>query len=213
MSRNLRALITKSSIKERFKTAQNYLQKLKFLVDDVRKTNWNFIDSIIDNDFLFKIDFHVAQPQHALPDVFVWMIVNGKRVAYHRFLARDLIYSMIEEECGFRCGKVQTIFLHLPGKQATTSNGWMVQSKLSIYLWLGIIKDKQFSYSGLPKGFDLSSEIRNAERPGALAPSNIHYLEKHVRRRKRLHFTFAVDDDFLFCRFFNCAHISIKRAR
>lgn len=35
MARNLRALVTRSSLKERFKTAQNYLQKLRFLIDDV----------------------------------------------------------------------------------------------------------------------------------------------------------------------------------
>ncbi|XP_055296702.1 otoferlin isoform X2 [Sitodiplosis mosellana] len=153
MARNLRALVTKNSMKERFRTAQTYLQKLKFLVDD---------------------------PQHSLPDVFIWLIANGKRIAYHRIFARDLIYSMIEEECGIHCGKVQTIMLRLPGNKSNTPAGWTVQSKLSIYLWLGIIQNRQFSYSGLPKGFDLSPEIRNAERPGALAPSNIHYLEKHT---------------------------------
>lgn len=35
MSRNLKAVVTKSSFKERLKTAQGYLQKLKFLVEDV----------------------------------------------------------------------------------------------------------------------------------------------------------------------------------
>lgn len=120
------------------------------------------------------------QPQHALPDIFIWLIANGKRIAYHRIAARDLIFSLIQEECGSICGKVQTMFLGLPGKQTNAPISWAVQAKLSIYVWLGMIKDKQFSYSGLPKGFDLSSEIRNAERPGALAPSNIHYLEKHV---------------------------------
>lgn len=34
-SRNLRALVTKSSMRERYKTAQNYSQKMKFLIDDV----------------------------------------------------------------------------------------------------------------------------------------------------------------------------------
>lgn len=116
-----------------------------------------------------------------MPDVFIWLIANGKRIAYHRVAARDLIFSMIEEESGIYCGKVQTIILRLPGKQLNAPTGWAVQAKLSVYLWLGVVKSKQFSYSGLPKGFDLSSEIRNAERAGALAPSNIHYLEKHVR--------------------------------
>lgn len=87
---------------------------------------------------------------------------------------------MIEEERGAYSGKVQTIMLRLPGKQSNEPTGWMVQAKLTIYFWLGIVKNRQFCYSGLPKGFDLSTEIRNAERPGALAPSNIHYLEKHV---------------------------------
>lgn len=35
MARNLRALVTRSSLKERFKTAQTYLHKLRFLIDDV----------------------------------------------------------------------------------------------------------------------------------------------------------------------------------
>lgn len=90
---------------------------------------------------------------------------------------------MIEEECGIHCGKVQTIIVRLPGNKSNTPAGWMVQAKLSIYLWLGIIQNRQFCYSGLPKGFDLSPEIRNAERPGALAPSNIHYVEKHVSQK------------------------------
>lgn len=153
MSRNLRALVTKSSMKERYKTAQTYLTKLRFLIDD---------------------------PQHALPDIFIWMIANGKRVAYHRFAARDLIFSTVEDECGIQCGKIQTIILKLPGKQAIGPAGWMVQAKLSIYVWLGILKHKQYFFAGLPKGYDLSQELRNAERVRALAPSNVHYLEKHV---------------------------------
>lgn len=35
MARNLRALVTKNSMRERYKTGQSYLHKLKFLVEDV----------------------------------------------------------------------------------------------------------------------------------------------------------------------------------
>jgi hypothetical protein len=38
MARNLKALVTKNSFKERYKTAQTYLQKLKFLVEDVSRS-------------------------------------------------------------------------------------------------------------------------------------------------------------------------------
>ncbi|XP_037920162.1 otoferlin-like isoform X1 [Hermetia illucens] len=153
MARNLRALVTKNSAKERFRTAQTYLQKIKFLVDD---------------------------PQDSLPDIFIWLIANGKRYAYHRMSARDLIYSPIEEECGIYCSKVQTIFLKLPGKQSNETSGWFVQAKLTLYLWLGAVSHKQYFFEGLPQGYDLSQELRNADRSRALAPSNIHYLEKHV---------------------------------
>ncbi|CAL7945461.1 unnamed protein product [Xylocopa violacea] len=119
MSRNLKAVVTKSSLKERLKTAQGYLQKLKFLVED---------------------------PQDSLPDVFIWVISSGRRVAYSRIPGRDLIYSIVDEECGRHCGKVQTMFLKLPG---------------------------------LPKGYELSHELKNVDRPRALPPTIIHYVEKH----------------------------------
>lgn len=153
MSRNLRALVTRSSMKERYKTAQSYLQKLRFLIDD---------------------------PQHGLPDIFIWLIANGKRIAYHRMSARDAMFSTIDEECGIHCAEVQNVFLKLPGKHATGPAGWLVQAKLTIYLWLGTAKDKKYFYSGLPMGYDMSHELKNAERPRALAPSTIHYVEKHV---------------------------------
>jgi hypothetical protein len=38
MSRNLKALVTKHSFKERYKTAQTYLQKLRFLIEDVSRS-------------------------------------------------------------------------------------------------------------------------------------------------------------------------------
>jgi len=94
--------------------------------------------------------------------------------------ARDLIYSTTDEETGIFCGKMQTVFFKLPGKHSTGPAGWQIQAKLTIYVWLGAVKHKKFFFSGLPRGFELSQDLRNAERPRALAPTNIHYLEKHV---------------------------------
>jgi hypothetical protein len=39
------------------------------------------------------------------------MVSNGKRVAYQRIMARHLIYSVADEECGKFCSKVHTMFL------------------------------------------------------------------------------------------------------
>ena len=56
---------------------------------------------------------YLFQPQHALPDVFIWMISGHKRLAYQRLHAKDLIYSIVDEERGKDCSKVQTLFLRV----------------------------------------------------------------------------------------------------
>ena len=70
MARNLRALVTRSSLRERYKTAQTYLQKIRFLIEDVSVL-------LMLRNFLLTFS---PQPMHALPDVFIWLIANGKRI-------------------------------------------------------------------------------------------------------------------------------------
>nr|XP_021208193.1 otoferlin isoform X3 [Bombyx mori] len=152
LTKGLRALITKHSIKDRLRTAHAYLNKLKSLCEDA---------------------------QHAMPDIFIWLISNGKRLAYQRIPARYLIYSDVPEECGKYCGKMQTLFMKWPGKKATTPSGWAIPAKISVYLWLGVVQDKKHFIDGLPKGYDPSSELRNADKIRSNPPTNIFYMEKH----------------------------------
>ncbi|KAK9882459.1 hypothetical protein WA026_021493 [Henosepilachna vigintioctopunctata] len=152
-ARNLRAIVTKSSFKERYKVAQSYLTKLKFLMED---------------------------PQHALPDVFLWLISGGKRQAYQRIPARDIIYSVVEEERGKDCGKVRTMFLKIPSKKGAKHSGWTIPCELRIFLWLGTLKHKKYFINGIPKGYEETNEFKSVERPRAMPPSVVHYVEKHV---------------------------------
>ncbi|KAI8430622.1 hypothetical protein MSG28_000832 [Choristoneura fumiferana] len=156
MTKSLRALITKHSIKDRLRTAYTYLNKLKRLCED---------------------------PQQAMPDVFIWMISNGKRLAYQRITARDIIYSDHEKEGGKHCGKMQTFFLKWPGKKASSPSGWNIPAKISVYLWLGVLQDKKHYIDGLPQGYELSLEIRNADKLRSNAPAVIFYAEKHNAKR------------------------------
>lgn len=48
-------------------------------------------------------------------------------------------------------------------------------------MWLGILKHKKYFIQGLPKGYEISHEMRNVDRPRALPPIVIHYVQKHVR--------------------------------
>jgi len=53
------------------------------------------------------------QPQHSIPDIFIWMMSNNKRIAYARVPSKDILYSIVDEETGKDCGKVKAAFLRV----------------------------------------------------------------------------------------------------
>ena len=56
------------------------------------------------------------QPQNSLPDIFIWMMSGGKRVAYARINAQHVIYSQTDYERGRDAGRCQTVFLRVRNK-------------------------------------------------------------------------------------------------
>uniref|UniRef100_A0A8C2FY98 Fer-1 like family member 6 n=1 Tax=Cyprinus carpio TaxID=7962 RepID=A0A8C2FY98_CYPCA len=115
-----------------------------------------------------KLRFLVEEPQHTLPDVFVCLVSNHKRLAYARIPARHLLFSESPEQRGQDCGKIKTLFLKPPGKRGP---GWTVQAKLDVYLWLGTSRDSPHVLDNLPSGFELegiSSEHRTGPPPDYL---------------------------------------------
>ncbi|XP_013396113.1 otoferlin-like [Lingula anatina] len=60
---------------------------------------------------LKKVKDISEEPQHSIPDVFIWMIVDKKRIAYCRIDSKTILHSAAEEEMGRYCGKVHTRFL------------------------------------------------------------------------------------------------------
>ncbi|XP_040920172.1 otoferlin isoform X6 [Toxotes jaculatrix] len=152
-AKQIRTQVKKNTVREKLKLAQNFLQKLRFLADE---------------------------PQHSIPDVFIWMMSNNKRIAYSRIPSKDILYSIVDEETGKDCGKVKTVFLKLPGKKGFGPAGWTVQAKLELYLWLGLNKQRKDFLSGLPNGFE---EIKAAKMgPGLHSgpPVSLVYNMKQV---------------------------------
>ncbi|KAL7881937.1 hypothetical protein AOLI_G00087860 [Acnodon oligacanthus] len=120
------------------------------------------------------IRFLVEEPQHTLPDVFVWLLNNNKRVAYSRLPARHLLYSDNLVERGRDCGKISTLFLKPPGKHGAT---WAVQAKVDVYLWLGNCKDTSHMLKNLPAGFELQGV--SLEESSSTPPESLLYKEHH----------------------------------
>ncbi|XP_050361136.1 otoferlin-like [Nymphalis io] len=152
-TKGLKALITKNSLKERLRTAYSYLNRLKLLCEDA---------------------------QQGMPDIFLWMVNQGNRLAYQRINARDIIFSESQDETGRMCGKIQTMFMKWPGKKGSHSNGWAVPAKINVYFWLGVVQDKKHYVDGLPQGFTYNNELKNADLLRVNAPTSIFYREKHV---------------------------------
>uniref|UniRef100_A0A8C2YC42 Otoferlin n=1 Tax=Coturnix japonica TaxID=93934 RepID=A0A8C2YC42_COTJA len=148
----LRSQVKKNTMKDKLKQVQNFLQKLRFLADE---------------------------PQHTIPDIFIWMMSNNKRIAYARVPSKDILYSIVDEEMGKDCAKVKTVFLKLPGKRGFGPAGWTVQAKMEIYLWLGLNKQRKDFLSGLPCGFEEKKTTRGQNLP-SFPPISLLYTKKQV---------------------------------
>ncbi|KAL0985656.1 hypothetical protein UPYG_G00160070, partial [Umbra pygmaea] len=123
-----------------------------------------------------KLRFLVEEPQHTIPDVFLWMLSNNKRVAYARISARHLLYSANPKERGRDCGKIHTLFLKPPGKRVA---GWSVQAKVDLYLWLGSCRDSSYMLENLPEGFEAIEGSNVEQKQAVIMPTHLLYREQH----------------------------------
>uniref|UniRef100_A0A4X1T8F6 C2 domain-containing protein n=1 Tax=Sus scrofa TaxID=9823 RepID=A0A4X1T8F6_PIG len=94
---------------------------------------------------LAKLRFLAQEPQPPLPDVLVWMLSGRRRVAWARIPAQDVLFSVVEEERGRDCGKIQSLLLTAPGAAPGE-----VCAKLELFLWLGLGKQAKACTSELP---------------------------------------------------------------
>uniref|UniRef100_A0A8C7ERZ6 C2 domain-containing protein n=1 Tax=Neovison vison TaxID=452646 RepID=A0A8C7ERZ6_NEOVI len=95
---------------------------------------------------LAKLHFLAQEPQPPLPDVLVWMFSGQRRVAWARIPAQDVLFSVVEEERGQDCGKIQSLLLTAPGAAPGE-----VCAKLELFLWLGLGKQAKACTSELPR--------------------------------------------------------------
>ncbi|NWS85224.1 FR1L4 protein, partial [Toxostoma redivivum] len=113
---------------------------------------------------LAKIRFMAKEPQCTLPDVLIWMISNNRRVAYARIPAQNILYSVVEEEKGKDCAKIQTVFMKVPGLHTGE-----IFAKLEIYMWLGVTKYAKNCLAELPEEF-LSQREQEIAQLSAYSP-------------------------------------------
>ncbi|XP_066536247.1 otoferlin [Hoplias malabaricus] len=187
-AKTMRTQVKKKTVKDKFKQAQIFLQKLRFLADE---------------------------PQHSIPDIYIWMISNGKRIAYARVPSKDILYSSVEEETGKDCAKVKTIFFKLPGKKGFGPAGWTVQAKTEVYLWLGLNRQRKDFLSGLPNGFEENKAVKGHGMQSSPPISLIYTMKQIFQLRVHMYQArslFAADSTGLsdpFARVFFSTHSQV----
>uniref|UniRef100_A0A8C1STD0 Fer-1 like family member 4 n=1 Tax=Cyprinus carpio TaxID=7962 RepID=A0A8C1STD0_CYPCA len=117
----LRKRVTRNTVKDRLADLKNITKRLRFLA---------------------------IEPQSTLPDVFLWMLSGGRRVAYTRIPAPSILFSLVEEEKGKDCGKITAVYMKTPGGAVGEIFG-----KLEVYMWLGITKYAKNCVTSLPAEF------------------------------------------------------------
>ncbi|NWZ89428.1 FR1L4 protein, partial [Nesospiza acunhae] len=117
---------------------------------------------------LAKIRSVAKEPQCTLPDVLIWMLSNNRRVAYARIPAQNILYSVVEEEKGKDCAKIQTVFMKVPGLHTGE-----IFAKLEIYMWLGVSKYAKNCLAELPEEFLSESEQEIAQLSSYSPPSQL----------------------------------------
>uniref|UniRef100_U3ICJ1 C2 domain-containing protein n=1 Tax=Anas platyrhynchos platyrhynchos TaxID=8840 RepID=U3ICJ1_ANAPP len=142
----VRRQLTRANVKEKVKEMRRILAKLRFMAQEPPAP-------CVLGDFHCSASLSSLQPQCTLPDILIWMLSNNRRVAYARVPAQNILYSVVEEEKGKDCAKIQTVFLKVPGLHTG-----QIFAKLEIYMWLGVTKYAKNCMVELPKEFKYLSE-------------------------------------------------------
>ncbi|XP_065061799.1 otoferlin-like isoform X2 [Rhopilema esculentum] len=165
--------------------------------------------------FLKKLEEILVEPHHGLPDIFIWMLSGGKRVAYARVPATDVIYSDNDHERGNYCGTPKTLFMRMVGKRGSPDKDWMVHAKINVMMWLGLESEKRNLLRYAPRGFKLANDwvtpFPPPPRTITYTESNQFILRAHIYQARSL---FGSDDTGLsdaFARVIYCNKVKETR--
>ncbi|GJQ70945.1 hypothetical protein Trydic_g861 [Trypoxylus dichotomus] len=117
----------------------------------------------------------IDHPQDCWPNIIFHMIHKNKRVCTHVIRSETVVFSMVEEEAGSNCGKIQHIFLRTPLKLSNPQKSTMA-CKITVILWIGLHRHIDFCFHSLPECFRLPSEMSAVQS----IPRYLINSERHI---------------------------------
>ncbi len=86
-----------------------------------------------------KLRFLARDPQIGIPDLNIWMLVNGNRMAHARLPAKDFFYIPgREEERGKDCGKLIAVHLKWATQKQQKSHGDEIPALIHVKIFLAV---------------------------------------------------------------------------
>ncbi|GFQ64501.1 otoferlin [Trichonephila clavata] len=110
-----------------------------------------------------------------MPNVIVWMESGGKRIAYAKIRARELLFAVREYERGIHCGKSMTLFFNAFGRKEDDA----LPAIMECYLWLGLAKQMSYCVKDLTLGYTVDYGFE-APQEAERIPRTLHYFAKTV---------------------------------
>ncbi|KAI5630708.1 c2 domain-containing protein [Phthorimaea operculella] len=97
---------------------------------------------------------------HGWPDLIIWLLNEGSRVAYAKLRLADILYSVIPEQRGSECGRIQTIYMK-PLKCERHSNTpetcYCITGKVEVLLWMGLFSQRRDFCNFMPPNYHLKN--------------------------------------------------------
>ncbi|XP_011877854.1 PREDICTED: otoferlin-like [Vollenhovia emeryi] len=134
------------------KNVEDILKRIR-INGELPNNNYMRIAMIHIYQYLRKLRNLCDDPQHSLPDVFVWMIAGSKRVAYSRLPAGQIIYSEEATEVGGKCGRRVNLFPRNPDDEREPVE--YSACKIEAFLWLGNARYAAACWSAIPPGYEI----------------------------------------------------------
>ncbi|RLU20752.1 hypothetical protein DMN91_007365 [Ooceraea biroi] len=154
---------------------EDILDKIK-ITGELPNNNYMRIAMIHAYQYLRKLRDLCEDPQHSLPDVFVWLIAGSKRVACSRLSAEQIVYSEEITEMGEKCGRRINLFPSNPDDEDVGAEYFAC--KVDAFLWLGNAKYTAACWSAIPPGYEIDHS-RNVDT----FPKYIEYNQSTVVRQ------------------------------
>uniref|UniRef100_A0A8C0NM80 C2 domain-containing protein n=1 Tax=Canis lupus familiaris TaxID=9615 RepID=A0A8C0NM80_CANLF len=123
--------------KKRWQLRSRLLQELAQKAKQVKPRN--MVATV--EDWLYRLNAVLPEPQMTLPDVMIWLMSKEQRVAYAQVPAHSILFSPTGAlHSGRFCGKIQTLLLQYPEGEGQKDT---LPAHLRVCMWLGNVTDSK----------------------------------------------------------------------